>query len=325
MNLDAALKSSQAYTLWKWVSRRHEPEQGRIVLVQRRVYVLPTRHGVAFGFVLLLMLVGSINYNLSLGYILTFLLAGMAIVSILHTYRNIAHIAISAGRTEPVFSGDLAPFDLHIENEREDARQVIGFRCDDQTQNANLPGRRVTTIQIPVRATRRGWLQLPRVTLETFYPLGMFRAWSYVQPDMRSLIYPKPDTSALPPQRPRADSGDAVSVGAGTDDFSGLRGYQASDSPRHIAWKAVARAETMLTKSFMGRASEELFLDWSDLPDTLDIEARLSRLTRWVLLARQAGLNYALDIPGTRIEINGGDEHFARCLEALALYEPGQR
>jgi hypothetical protein len=325
MILDAALKSSRAYALWKWVSRRHEPESGRIVLVQRRVYVLPTRHGLSFGISLVLMLVGSINYNLSLGYVMTFLLAGMAIVSILHTFRNIAHLAITAGKTEPAFAGELTQFSLNLENGREDVRHAIHVRCEDQSQSLNLPGRRVTPVQIPVRATRRGWLQLPRVTLENFYPLGMFRAWSYVQPEMRAMIYPRPDGAALPPLRIRADSGDSVNVGTGTDDFAGLRSYQPSDSPRHIAWKAVARTDDMMTKSFTGRAGQELFLDWNDLPQSMDVEARLSRLTRWVLLASEAGLDFALDIPGSGIPPGRGEEHRSRCLEALALYEPGRR
>jgi uncharacterized protein (DUF58 family) len=325
MNLDAALKSSQVYTFWKWVSRRHEPEKGRVVLTQRRVYVLPTRHGISFALALVLMLIGSINYNLSLGYILTFLLAGMAIVSILHTFRNLAYLAVSPGKTEPVYAGDLAYFDLYVENERDDARRAVHFRSEDQVQTAILPGRRVSALRIPVRASHRGWLQLPRVTLETFYPLGMFRAWSYVQPEIRTLVYPKPDNSPLPPPRPREGSGDAINIGTGNDDFSNLRSYQSSDSPRHIAWKAVARSDTMLTKSFMGRASRELMFAWRDLPDTLDIEARLSRLSRWVLLAQEAGLEYGLDLPGVKITLGSGSQHFERCMEALALYEPGQR
>ncbi|MFM9969634.1 MAG: DUF58 domain-containing protein, partial [Burkholderiales bacterium] len=243
MNLDTAVKSSQVVTFWKWVTRRHQPEKGRIVLTQRRVYVLPTRHGISFGLALVLMLIGSINYSLSLGYVLTFLLAGMAIVSILHTFRNIAHLAITPGKTEPVFAGDLAKFDINIENERREQRQVMHFRCENQTFVVTLPGSQVATVPIPVRSQRRGWLQLPRVTIETFYPLGMFRAWSYVQPEMRTLVYPKPDTSSLPPLRPRADSGDSVNAGAGNDDFASLRGYQTSDSPKHIAWKAVARSD----------------------------------------------------------------------------------
>lgn len=325
MSLADAVKSSQAFSFWSWVSRRHPPEKGRIVLVQRRVYVLPTRHGISFAVALLLMLVGSINYSLALGYVLTFLLAGMAIVSILHTFRNIAHLAVSAGKAEAVFAGDIAYFNLNIENERADLRHAIQFSCEDQVLSENLPGKRISVVRLPVRAVRRGWLQLPRVTLETFFPLGMFRAWSYVQPEFRTLVYPKPDNAPLPLPRPRADNGDALSTGTGAEDFSGLRSYQQSDSPRHIAWKAVARSELMLTKSFMGRASQELILDWRDLPDNLDIEARLSRLTRWVLLAREAGLTYALRLPGAAYELGSGDEQFERCLEALALYEPGKR
>ena len=81
----------------------------------------------------------------------------------------------------------------------------------------------------------------------------------------------------------------------------------------------------MLTKSFMGLAARELVFDWRDLPEGMDVEARLSRLTRWVLLAREEGLSFALNLPGQRIELGGDDAHFARCLEALALYEsPGR-
>ena len=105
------------------------------------------------------------------------------------------------------------------------------------------------------------------------------------------------------------------------DDYAGLRGYQPSDSPRHIAWKAVARAGVMLSKSFMGRAAEEMQFDWRDLPDSLDSEARISRLTRWVLLAQQSGLSYSLYLPGTTLPLSSGDSHLARCLELLATYD----
>ncbi|MFM9969356.1 MAG: DUF58 domain-containing protein, partial [Burkholderiales bacterium] len=124
---------------------------------------------------------------------------------------------------------------------------------------------------------------------------------------------------------PRADSGDSVNAGAGNDDFASLRGYQTSDSPKHIAWKAVARSDTMLTKSFMGRSSRELIFDWQEMPTTLDLEARLSRLTRWVLLAKESGIHCALHLPGAAVAMGGGEKHYQQCLEALALYEPGQR
>jgi uncharacterized protein (DUF58 family) len=321
MNLETVLRYSQAYNFWKWFAGRNKPEEGRIYLSQSRVYILPTRHGVVFGFALVLMLLGSINYNLSLGYVLTFLLAGMAVVSILHTFRNLAYLGITAGRVEPLFSGDTAQFTVNIENPRDEARRAVVLSCDGTSTTTTLRGRQVSSVEIAVRSTRRGWLALPRVTLETCYPLGLFRAWAYVQPAMKTLVYPRPDLSALPDPSAKPESGDSINAGVGTEDFAGLRDYQASDSPRHIAWKAVASRDILLTKAFMGRASRELLFDWNDIPRHLGLEARLSRLARWVLLAHESGLSWGLRIPGSDIAVGAGPAQLARCLQALALYD----
>ena len=175
-------------------------------------------------------------------------------------------------------------------------------------------------------APRRGWLPLGRVMLETRFPVGLFRAWSYVEPDSRCLVYPRPAASALPPLAPSAQAGGARAHAQGSDDFSGLRAYQPADSPRHVAWKSVARSDTqharsddMLTKQFAGDAVAEL---WLDLPPSLGLEQRLSRLTGWVLAAERAGARYALRLPGAQIEPGRGEAHRAACLEALALYKP---
>ena len=320
-NLQRFLNQSRAYQFWKWTAGRNEPDPGPVFLSQRRVYILPTRNGLVFAVALMLMLIGSINYNLSLGYVLTFLLAGMGIVSILHTFRNLAHMTVSAGRVQPVFAGETAYFGLNLTNARDEARRAIQFACGGSLVISGIPAEQTHTVTVPVKAPRRGWLPLPRVTLRTTYPLGFFRAWSYVQPAMKALVYPRPDQSALPPTTPSEESGDAINVGSGSDDFAGLRNTQQGDSPRHIAWKAVAGLDRMLTKLFVGRASRKLTFDWNDLPDALGPEARLSRLARYVLLAHECGATYALRIPGRFIAADTGEKHLERCMEALALYE----
>jgi uncharacterized protein (DUF58 family) len=146
------------------------------------------------------------------------------------------------------------------------------------------------------------------------------RAWSYVQPDMRALVYPRPDTASLPAPDADSETGDAMSIGVGTDDFAALRPYQASDSPRHVAWKASARSEVLLTKFFAGRASSELWFDWSSLPPGMGIEARLSRLARWVMLAEERGLRYGIRLPGASVPLGEGFSHRERCLRELALF-----
>jgi uncharacterized protein (DUF58 family) len=320
VNLDRILQYSQAYNFYRWVFGQHAPEPGVVFLSQRRVYILPTRHGLSFGVAVVLMLIGSINYNLSLGYVLTFLLAGLGIVSILHTFRNLAHLYVSAGRVEPVFAGDTALFQLVFENKSDFDRHSLDLACGGAAVGCTVPARTHRAVTLPVKTEKRGWLQLGRVTVATRFPLGLMRAWSYVQPDMRALVYPRPDTATLPPPHADTDSGDQISVGAGTDDFVGLRPYQESDSPHHIAWKASARSDLLLTKLFAGRAASELWFDWEHLPANMHAEARLSRLARWVLLAEERGLHYGLKLPGVTVPLGEGFPHRERCLKELALH-----
>jgi uncharacterized protein (DUF58 family) len=108
--------------------------------------------------------------------------------------------------------------------------------------------------------------------------------------------------------------------GVGADDFAGLRQYHSGDSLRHVHWKAAARQQGLLTKQFGGDRSEELWLDWSNLPE-INIEQRLSILTRWVLLAEREGKSYGLRLPNQVIEPSRGGPHRHQCLKALAEYE----
>jgi uncharacterized protein (DUF58 family) len=229
---------------------------------------------------------------------------------------------VSAGRVDNVFAGDAARFGLNLESRGDFDRFAIDLSTRGPSVTCDVLGRRTISVFVPVKAQKRGWLQLPRVTMETRYPLGLTRAWSYIQPDMRTLVYPRPDNASLPPHQSVPGTGDAISTGAGLDDFAGLRPYQPSDSPRHIAWKAAARGGPLLTKTFSGRASSELWFDWSALPPGMDTEARLSRLTRWVLLAYEHGARFGLKLPGIELPPAHGPAHRERCLQELALFDP---
>jgi uncharacterized protein (DUF58 family) len=306
---------------WLWGFK--PPERGPIILVHRRVYILPARLGLLFGGTLAILLIGSINYALALGFALTFLLAGLGLVGMVHTARNLARAAVSAGRAEPVFVGESAQFRLHLDGRAGyDRPAILARHVGSGSQFViDIPAQAQVEVVLSVPAKRRGWLPLGRVLLETRFPLGLFRAWSYVEPDARCLVYPRPERSPLPRPHAEAAAGALRSQAAGNEDFSGLRGYQLSDSPRHVAWKAVARTDDMLTKQFTGEAAAELWLDWSLLPAALGIEQRLSRLAGWVLAAEAEGAFYGLRLPGTEIAPARGDAHAAACLQALALHE----
>lgn len=319
--LEHMLARSRLLELSRHVRGRTAADPGPIALVHRRVYILPTVSGFAFGLALLLMLVGSINYSLSLGYMLTFLLAGTGVVAMLHTYRNLIYLSASVGRAEPTFAGNLAQFHIHLDNPTHYERVSVRLRCAGRTETCDVAAHRGTTVTLGLPSTTRGWLPLPRLTIETRFPLGLLRAWGYAHLDMRALVYPRPDLAELPPPSVVPDSGDAISASIGSDDFFGLRSYQPSDSPRHVAWKAVARSDVLLTKTFTGLGAAEMWFDFDALPDMLDVEARLSRLTRWVLLAEDAGLVYGMRLRATVIGPATGDAHRDACLRALALFD----
>jgi uncharacterized protein (DUF58 family) len=308
-----------------WLYGFKPPEQGIVVLVHRRVYIVPARLGLFFGATLLVLLLGSINYALSLGFALTFLLGGTALAGMVHTARNLARIAVSAARAAPVFAGEAAQFRVVLDGRAPYDRPAILVRHMASRVQTVVDVPRFAEVEavLPVPAKRRGWLPLGRIMLETRFPLGLFRAWSYVELDANCLVYPHPERTPLPAPVADASAGAAQARALGNEDFASLRNYHSSDSPRHVAWKAVARSQKMLTKQFSGEAASELWLDWAALPSGLDVESRLSRLAGWVLLAERIGSLYGLRLPGFELAPGRGDAHSAACLRALALWDNG--
>ena len=257
------------------------------MLSQRRVYILPTQHGLIFGVVLVMMLLGSINYGLSLGFVLTFLLVALALNGMLYTFRNLARLHVSALRVAPVFVGEPALFSLNLANPGDLTRHAIGISRERRPQGdenyCDVPSNAATHLSIAIPTQRRGRLRAGRLTLFTRFPLGLYHAWSYVHPDASCIVYPRPAPAGLPLPQADAAAGSGASYGAGQNDFAGLRTYHAGDPPRHIAWKAAARGQGLLTKQFSGEAASEVWLAWDQLPPRMDAEEKIARLTRWVL------------------------------------------
>jgi uncharacterized protein (DUF58 family) len=303
-----------------WIFRASIPEAPPVTLVQRRIFILPSKQGYLFAGVLALLLIGSINYNLALGYALTFLLMSMGGVAMLHTWRNLAHLRLRPGRCDPVFAGEIAQFHVGLETPALIRFAIAMRRRDEEPVYADVSPSETADIVIPVTTRRRGILRSGRLEVFTRYPVGLFHAWSYVDFGLSVVVYPRPDPLAgTPPAQSRSLSEEGIPV-AGEEEFNMLRAYRAGDAPRQIAWKALAREQGLLTKEFSAMASSELWIDW-DEAHAPDLEARLSVLAQWVLQAEGFGQAYGLRIPGTVIPQNRGELHRQRCLEALALFD----
>ena len=311
----------------RWLFQLKEKEPGEVQLVMRRVFILPTRPGLAFVGLLLIMLIGSVNYNLGLGFVLTFFTGSCAIVDMYMTAKNLAFLHLAPGRAQPVFAGDEAQFELHVRNSTPRSRYAIwlGFQDEGEPRQAvDVEARGSAAVVLSRPTTQRGWLPAPRVRLFTRFPLGLFGAWSYWQPDLKVLAYPQPEVAAPPLPTTGAASEDGYGT-VGLDNFSGIRSYQPGDPMRHLAWRQIARLHpadggNLVSKHFEGGAVSDLLLDLEALPPLLDMEVRLSRLTAWVLEAERRALPYALHIGHREIAQGLGEAHCANCLRALALY-----
>lgn len=293
-------------------------------LSHRRVYILPTKQGMMFALLLFIMLLGSINYSNSLGYFLTFLLASLSVVTIFHTYNNLLHLNIGPAICKPVYaadsSGKNSSFTIQIDNRQYPARFSLHAFTPQRIQTIqDLQANALNSLEIQHNYPLRGLNPLPRFTLESRFPFGLFRAWSLIQLDQTQLVYPQPSTDKTLPAKSSGYSEGHNQQKVGVDDFKSLRSYVEGDPLQHVHWKSFARHHTLQTKEFSSATSNELWINWSDTTVT-GTERKLSQLTRWVLLADKANLNYGLALPGTHISPASGQHHLNLCLKQLALF-----
>ncbi len=301
--------------------RRGNSRSESIVLTRRRIYILPTYYGLLFAMLLMLLLVGSTNYNNSLGFVLTFLLASIALVSIIHTYRNLLNLRIEVGKAGAVFCGSDATFQLQLKKTDKQVRYNICVRAKGTSPFiTTIDDNTIATVKLTRPATQRGWQPLEQITIDSVFPLGFFRAWSHCTLPISCLVYPQPAPPSPPPTSRSGGTGNSSTL-SGTDDFIGFRSYQPGDSPRHVNWKGAAHSDELLTKRFADHESSENWFEWDARPD-LDTEARLSLLCRWVIDAEQHGNRYGLRMPDSTIPLGQGSDQQHRCLKALALFEP---
>lgn len=310
-----------------WVLARVEKSSGPVAVRRNRIYIVPTRFGWGFSIMCLVMLLGAMNYSNSMAFALSFLLVGLGLVCMHHTHANLLAIQVRAGHARPVFVGETAHFELLIDNPSSRPRYALEASWARELAaepGTHVPGLGFGAIRLARVASRRGWLDCGIVAVSTEFPLGLFHAWTWIYLDLRCLVFPHPASPGLPPPIAGGSGGAASGSRIGQDEFSGLRSYQRGDSLRSIHWKSVPKSDVPMVKQFSESVEQALWLNWDSL-STLEVEVRLSQLTRWVLDAEREGRAYGLRIPGASIAPGHGEAHRFECLKALALFGGGTR
>lgn len=302
----------------KWLDRRIPPSRA-VTLDRRNVFIFPTREGFTFALLLVLLLLGAVNYQNSLVFAFAFLLASLFVIGILHTFRNLSGITIELVGCRAAFAGEDAEFHVGVSRADRRVHEGLCFAWPGSIAQTLDLVEGEAQIKLFVHAPRRGWLRPGRLLVESRFPLGLLRAWSWIDLDASALVYPRPVIAGRAPMTAGTRDSGAALVRDGSDDFVGMREYVQGDSLRQINWKRWARGGNLQVKEFGGYADRRLWLDWDSLP-SLDTEARLSRLCGWAVQAARERDDYGLRIPGITVEPDQGDRHRDRVLKALALF-----
>lgn len=307
-----------------WLDRRI-PATAEITLTQRTIFIVPSAVGWSFVLLLILLLVTAINYQNSLIYGLTFWLFSVSLSALLFTYRNLSGLTIKTSQSIHGFSGDIVEIPVRLSDAKRD-HQGLMIHWQIQTKNealivpSDVAGGDEKEIRIPYRLQQRGLLTTPRLRIETRYPFGLYKSWTWLRLNTPGIVYPKPiKTPFIASLGEGDDMPTDANLQVGNDEFVGLRNYRSGDSLKHVAWKYLAKGKGLLTKEYDNQQLSMQWLDWFSLQG-MDTEERLSYLTGWVLQAEQEGRAYGIKLPQVEIKPNMGDAHRDHCLKCLALY-----
>ena len=314
------LRAAVDRRIGSWARRRQGLDDASVRLHSGRTYILPTGVGLTFALMTFAMLLGSMNYNNNMSFLLTFTLASVGLIAMHHCQRNLVGLEVSFAGAEPVFAGQSARFRIALNNPSKSTRHQLQVFCGDATSEiCDLDPGASEVLYFDVATEQRGILQLDRFGVRTRFPFEMFRAWSWLHMELKCLVYPAPAEQAPAPPPSRSASGHRQHNVGGDDDFAGLRTFNPGDAPRHVAWKAYARSGELLSKQFAG---SDVSSQWFDLQRTpgKTLEEQLAVLCRWIVRADRRQEDYALRLGSDEIPPGHGRGQRHHCLRALALF-----
>ena len=302
-----------------WLDRRIPPGQ-RITLSQSNVFIFPTKLGFTFGGLLIILILGAINYQNSLVYGTAFLLGSMFIVTILYTFRNLSGLSLEVADADSGFVGEDIGISVRVKRPKGSKREGIqigwphGFK-----QWAEIYDQEADEVRLYVSSQQRGWLRPGRMLVETYFPLGLLRAWTWVDIQAQAIVYPQPIFDHALTQTPKESQGEGELVDPlGSEDFVDIRQYVAGDPIKHILWRSFARSDQVVVKKYASYIEPRMWFDFADLPG--DTEERLSRITGLALQASQQEREFGVRLPGIDIAPGVGPVHLQHVLRELALF-----
>lgn len=302
----------------KWMVKRL-PSSQKQILNQRRLFIFPTLQGLGFLVVCALVLIAAVNYENNLAYIVVFFMLSLFNTAILFTFKNLSGLQLEANNSDPGFEGEHVGFKVKlVANSKSQHHQVfLSFKSQIKT-TVTLMCKESKTITLLASASHRGLVRADRVRIESTYPLGFIRCWSWIDLDMQALVYPKPIVCDANVFIGSADEGREHGFRQG-DDFHGLRAYQFGDSLTQSYWPSLAKGQALQQKQYRSFQSQDHSLNFDNFHQG-NLELTLSHICYVALQLNKKNEAFSLMMPSTQLTLSSGEKHLHQVLKALAMH-----
>ncbi len=318
MSISTYWRAAWQRRFFRWIDKR-APRARQISLNRKNLYIFPNRTGFLYlAMTLVIWLLGT-NYQNNLILALAYLMISLFVVAIHHTFANLSGISVRFISATPAFAGEPASFVLEFETRHKRGSENVEI-CWQGGERHTFALNPAEPQRVNLRAPSkvRGYLHPGRLLIQSRFPLGIIRCWSWLNLEAVALIYPQPIAIDEPHHQASSGREEGGSSTRGGDDFSGLREYQAGDPIKHIAWKQYAQNKGLFTKEYEAYFSADKWLDWHSLNQLQEL--RLSGLCYWALHYERQQIPYGLSLPGLTLEPALGEYHLQTVLKALAQF-----
>ena len=300
------------------------------ILKNNKIYIIPTRFGILYFIVIIVMILTGATYSNNLIYLLGFFLFSVFVSGMVQTHNNIKGLQIKILNVEDCFEGEDTQVMVQILNPTKKTKQTIRIIASDKSIRHEIPGKaeviephKSVTLQFPIQTQERGDFQLKKVNIYTNYPVGLFRSWMYQKVSFTYFVYPRPLNFS---QSRFQLKGEKENLRAGSEsyhslesDFKEHRNYQYGESYRRIDWKAYARKRLLLVKNFDGSSGNLKSFDYNELSH-LNTEQKLQQLSFWIFESKREKESFQLILPQFKLSSGNTESHAKSGLRALAIF-----
>lgn len=290
---------------------------------RRELYILPTRIGWYYALILIALFGIAVKYDNQAAFMMLFILVSIGLIAMVYTHNNVVDLSIESHPSNAVFLGTPALFPINISNNSRKARNAVWIISGGHHQLTSLEAGSQQLIELKLPTLQRGFLSCEPINLSSQFPIGIFFCWTKrFFSEERCLVYPQPLNLIDFPESGDNEGKQQTNnrMKFGSEDFAGMKAYQAGDRLRDIHWPSLAKTNKLITIQHETHANSSVNLSWFSLPDSLGTEDKLSQLCFWLVDAEKNGQRYQLEMPNNTIEFDNGMTHYQNCLRVLALW-----